>query len=180
MPGRSDQRSSASIEAQCFRSTSDSPLRGTDPVGRSATALNQLASRMALKSQLPEIQYRVSVHGTLAPKGIPAFHTQNRLMLPGRAPQMFAQKTHRHIEQSTGVSYTNLPASGSPLYRGTVHGTTGRSYTKLRGTTGGPYTVTYTNQPILLVISRANYTKLSSTNHNNRAVVFLGNRGGVQ
>jgi hypothetical protein len=128
---------------------------------------------MALKSLLPEIHYRVSVHGTLAPKGIPAFHTQNERMLPGRAPQFFRQRMRTRAEQSTGVSYTDLPACRSPLYRRAVHGVTGFSYTKNRGTTGEPYTGELRKALKSQIFSQGNCTKLSSTNHNNSAVVLL-------
>jgi hypothetical protein len=171
--------SSASIEAQSFHSTSDSPLRVTDPVGRSASALNQPVSRMALKSLLPQVQYRVSVHGTPASKDLPAFHTQNKTMLSRRVHHIFAKEFLAKGEGSTGVRYTGLPAGGSPLYRQAVHGATGVSYTETRHTTGGSCTNNGRKWPKKLTFFRANCTKLSSTKHNNRAVVLLGMKGGV-
>jgi hypothetical protein len=180
MPGRRGFGPSASIEAQCFRSTRDSLLRAARPVGRSATALNQLVSRMALKSLLPEIQYRVSVHGTLAPRALPSFHTQKRTRLAESWSRRFACEQLYRRQRSTVFSYTALPFSGSRLHRLVMHGATVVRYTEGGRTTVGSYTEQVCKWSKILIFFRPNCTKLSSTNHNNTHDEVFWVRGEVQ
>ena len=111
---------------------------------------------MALKSLLPEIQYRVSVHGTFAAGGIPAFHTQNETMLSASGKHTFATNLRDRDEESTGVSYTK-------------HG----------GTTGDRYTEELRKALKSQLFSQGNCTKLSSTNHNYIGRCHFGVEGEV-
>src|SRR5271165_4617631 len=95
---------------------------------------------MALKSQLPEIQYRVSVHGTLAASAIPAFHTPQLTLNIASSSRVVCGERGSHRCLVTGFSYTGLPHSGSRLHRETAHDATGGRYTEVRRTTGEPYT----------------------------------------
>ena len=161
-----------------FHSTSDWHLPGVVPVGSSATALNQLNPCMALKSALRKPRYRVSVHGTLAEKRLPSFHTRVRSASMKRAAHDTAQITEVRAVHTTGVSYTLLPGSCSRLHRTRAHGLTVYPYTEIGRTTGVRYTAIRPNTPVPLRFPAANFTKPSSTNHNNRADVLFGIKGG--
>ena len=127
---------------------------------------------MALNSQLREILYRVSVHGTVAPKGIPAFHTQNSRtnavsMVRGFAPELASSE-----QGHTGFSYTALPTFGTRVHRQVMHAATGASYTEDAQITGGSYTKNLRKALKSQIFSQGNCTKPSCTKLNNSVDVF--------
>ncbi len=167
----------ASIEAQCLRSTGDSPLLAAGAVGRSATTLNQLLYRMALESPLRSSGYRVSVHGTLARRAIPAFDTRNDFSSSTIRPDLFAEKAAAKGEGNTGAPYTDPPLYGAPAHREAVHAATGVRCTIVALTTGESYTDGAANYAASLGISESNCTKSSSTKENNNVDASLTGDG---
>src|SRR5437879_11449995 len=95
---------------------------------------------MALKSALRKSRYRVSVHGTLAEKRLPSFHTRVRSLQIARSSFGAARNSGARAGETTVFSYTLLPADRSPVHRTPAHGATVFSYTERGSTTGVPYT----------------------------------------
>jgi hypothetical protein len=156
----------------------DSTLRAWKGVGSSATALNQLASRMELKSRPWEIYYRVSVHGTSAPKLLPSFHTRNS---PTAACLAFAQtrrSEHSSLTRITVKSYTDAPGCEARRYRSSTHAATGMSNTQQARNTVKPYTRNCSKCPVFHIFLPANCTKPSCTKIKTAFAVHLKKRVG--
>lgn len=133
-----------------------------------------------MKIELREIQYRDSKHGTCAPDGIPAFHTQFRSTRNVGGTTILGKKWGSEASSTTGVSYTGLPDSGPRYHRRPKHGPTGCLNTKEPKNTGAPYTSRKPNYPKPFHLQADNCTKPSCTNHNIEADVLFERRGGAK
>lgn len=155
-----------------FSPASDSHLLTAPTVDRSASALNQLDSPMAVNSQLREILYRVSVHGTVAQKSIPAFHTQKVQPTAATRSRSFAHELASRARTDTGFSYTVLPTSSARDHRQVIHTATGAPYTEVGVITGGSYTSGRCNYLESQNFFQANCTKPSCTKNYNIVDAF--------
>lgn len=149
-------------------------------VGRGATALNLLATRTHLKSQLREIRYRVSVHGTSGPRAIPSFHTQFSSPSEVRSTAEGVETSVAMLRRTTGVSYTAAPMFRTRACRRFMHRHTGEPYTARGEITGLRYTRRWSNPAIFFGFLPPNCTKPSCTKDKTSTTVVLSKWGGVQ